>query len=49
MKSATITFRLSEWEKEQITLLALKKDIPASQLIREAIKSIIKEDQNNGD
>lgn len=45
MKNANITFKLSEAEKEKIKALAANKDIPISQLIREAIKNYIhKED-----
>ena len=38
MKSSNITFKLTEREKEAIKAEAAKKDIPMSQLIREAIK-----------
>ena len=44
MKDTTITFRLSEQEKEQIVALAARKDIPFSQLIREAIRKYIQEE-----
>ena len=38
MKNTTITFRLNEQEKERLQLLAEKRDIPVSQLVRELIK-----------
>jgi predicted DNA binding CopG/RHH family protein len=41
MKDTNITFKLSTAEKEAIKALAAKKDIPASQLIREAVKKYI--------
>lgn len=44
MKDTQITIRISEADKEAIKALAAKKDIPASQLIREAIKKYIQED-----
>lgn len=44
MKDTNITFKLSSAEKEAIKALAAKKDISASQLIREAIKKYIQED-----
>ena len=47
MKDTTITFRLSEQEKEQIVALAARKDIPFSQLIREAIRKYIQEEDKS--
>lgn len=44
MKDTQITIRINEAEKEAIKALAAKKDIPASQLIREAIKKYIKQE-----
>lgn len=44
MKDTTITFRLTEQEKEKIIAAAAKKDIPFSQLIREAIREFIREE-----
>ena len=41
MKDTNITFKLSESEKAAIKAAAAKKDIPMSQLIREAIKEYI--------
>ena len=35
MKDTTITFRLSETEKQKIVEMAAKRDIPVSQLVRE--------------
>lgn len=43
MKDTNITFKLSEIEKAAIKAEAAKRDIPMSQLIREAIKEYIKE------
>lgn len=48
MKDEKITIRISESEKEALKALAASKDIPMSQLIREAIKSYIQEVKNNG-
>ncbi len=45
MKDANITFKLSESEKEKIKALAAKKDVPMSQIIRDAIKKYIQEEQ----
>lgn len=45
MKDVTITFRLSESEKKQLVAKAAAKDIPVSQLVREAVKKYLKEDQ----
>lgn len=42
MKDTTITFRLKESEKQQIVAIAKSKDIPFSQMIREAIREYIK-------
>lgn len=44
MKDTNITFKLSTAEKEAIKKLAAKKDIPVSQLIREAVKEYIKQE-----
>lgn len=43
MKTATIGLRISEQEKAQLEIVAAKKDIPLSQLIREAIREFLKE------
>lgn len=43
MKDTNITFKLSEAEKEAIKAAATQKDIPMSQLIREAVKKYIQE------
>lgn len=43
MKAATITFRLSGEEKAQLEARAKIKDIPVSQLVREAIREYLKE------
>ena len=41
MKDTNITFKLSETEKEAIKAEAARRDIPMSQLIREAVKEYI--------
>lgn len=41
MKDTNITFKLSESEKEAIKAAAAEKDIPMSQLIREAVKQYL--------
>ena len=41
MKDSSITFKLSEKEKEKIVLAATKRDVPISQLIREALKKYL--------
>ena len=38
MKTATITIRIAEEEKEKLAAIALKKDVPVSQVVREACK-----------
>ena len=43
MKTSTITLRISEEEKEKITEIAKKRDIPVSQLIRELCREIFEE------
>ena len=46
MKTATITLRISEEEKQKIIELAKKRDIPVSQLIRELCREIFNEGEN---
>ncbi len=46
MKTSTITLRISEAEKNKITELAKKRDIPVSQLIRELCREIFQEEDN---
>lgn len=41
MKTATIGLRISEAEKQKLELIAANKDVPISQLIREAIRYYI--------
>lgn len=41
MKDTNITFKLSESEKAAIKALAAKLDVPMSQIIREACKKYI--------
>ena len=43
MKDSKITFRISEADKKQLETLAATKDVPVAQLIREAIKNLLKE------
>ena len=43
MKNTNITFKLNEAEKEQIKAAAAKRDIPISQLVREAVKKYLSE------
>lgn len=45
MKLESITIRIDEIEKEQLKAIAAKKDVPMSQLIRQAIKKIIQEEE----
>lgn len=45
MKDEKITIRISEEEKEQLKMIAAKRDIPMSQLIREAIRKLIETNQ----
>lgn len=47
MKTATIAFRLSEVEKEQLEKIATTKDIPVSQLVREAIRKYLLKKEND--
>jgi predicted DNA binding CopG/RHH family protein len=44
MKNETITIRISEAEKQALKAIAANKDIPMSQLIREAVKKLIQEE-----
>lgn len=48
MKDTTITIRISEAEKNKLQVIALDRDVPMSQLIREAIKNLIQEEKSNG-
>lgn len=46
MKNTTIGIRISEQEKEKLITIAAKKDIPLSQLVREAVREYMnKEDK----
>ena len=45
MKDVSITFRLRESEKEQLVAMAAAKDVPVSQLVREAVKILLKENK----
>ena len=45
MKDEKITIRISEEEKEQLKMIATKRDIPMSQLIREAVRKLIETNQ----
>lgn len=44
-KMSTITFRLSDEEKDKIEAFAQEKDIPMSQIVREAIREYMKKDK----
>lgn len=44
MKDTNITFKLSESEKAAIRALAAKRDVPMSQIIREACKKYVQEE-----
>lgn len=44
MKDVIITFKVSESEKALIKAKAAEKDIPVSQLIREAIRQYIQQE-----
>ncbi len=44
MKNTTITIRISEQEKEALVAIAAKKDVPVSQLVREAIREYLKQE-----
>ena len=41
MKVTSITFRLSEEEKAELMQIAASKDIPLSQLVREAVRAYL--------
>lgn len=45
MKTSNITFKLTDAEKEAIKALAAQKDVPMSQLIREAVKEYIQKEK----
>lgn len=45
IRTETIAFRMSETEKRQLEACAKSKDIPVSQLIREAIRNYLKESE----
>lgn len=43
MKDSVITIRINDIDKEKLKAIAFKKDIPVSQIIREAVKNYLKE------
>lgn len=45
MKTASITIRISEDEKERFNKIAAKKDVPLSQLIREAMREYLNQEE----
>ena len=47
MKTAQIGIRITEQEKEALAAIAAKKDIPLSQLVREAIREFLKQQEGN--
>lgn len=48
MKTTSITFRITDSEKEKLTAAAKERDIPVSQLIREAVRKLLEEEKSNG-
>lgn len=48
MKDSSITFRISEADKAQLMLMALNKDVPVSQVIREIIREALRKQVENG-
>ena len=46
-KDTTITFRLRESEKKQLMARAAAKDVPVSQLVREAVKEYLLKEKGN--
>lgn len=44
VKTETIAFRVSTEEKQKLEAIAKQKDIPVSQLIREAIRQYIQQE-----
>lgn len=45
MKTATLGIRMSEAEKKKLEAIAERKDIPVSQIVREAIREYIKQEE----
>lgn len=43
-KDVTLSVRIIQADKDKLMEFAAKKDVPASQIIREAIKKYIKEE-----
>ena len=41
MKNSTVTIRINELEKVKLAEIAKEKDIPTSQIIREAIREYL--------
>lgn len=44
MKDVTITFRLRESEKKKLIAAAAEKDVPVSQLVREAVREYLRKE-----
>lgn len=47
MKTETITFRLTEQEKEALKKIAAKRDVAVSKVIRDAVAALIEEDSDD--
>lgn len=48
MKDVIVSFKTTEGMRDQLKEIAGNKDIPVSQIIREAIKKYIQEVEKNG-
>ena len=48
MKDVVISFKAEEDIRDRLKELAAKRDVPVSQIIRDAIKQYFKEAENNG-
>ena len=44
MKTASITFKLNESEKEKLLAISAKRDVPLSQILREIVKEYIQKE-----
>lgn len=47
-KTEVLSVRISPEEKEILQKIAAGRDVPVGQIIREAVKIIVKEERNNG-
>jgi predicted DNA-binding protein len=48
MKDSRITVRLTDNDRKQLEIIALKRDVPIAQVVRDAIELYIKESVKNG-